>query len=277
MGTARLAAVAAILSLAAPAADPDWRRELERWRQEREAKLTAEDGWLAVAGLVWLREGENRVERFGVVELRNGRVTLRVDGGAMVTVDGRPAREVDMKPDSPGPATVARAGDRSLNVIRRGGRYGVRLKDKNSKFRREFAGLRWFPADEAYRVNAKLVRHGRPSTIQIANILGQTEPRTSPGYVVFQLGGRERRLEPVLEDSGELFFVFKDPTSRQETYQAGRFLYVPMPPGAELTLDFNKAHNPPCAFNPYTTCPLPPRQNHLTVPVRAGEKRYEAK
>ena len=71
-----------------------------------------------------------------------------------------------------------------------------------------------------------------------------------------------------------MFFIFKDQTSGKETYPPGRFLNTPMPKDGEVTLDFNKAYNPPCAFTPYATCPLPPKQNHLAVRIEAGELRY---
>jgi uncharacterized protein (DUF1684 family) len=191
-----------------------------------------------------------------------------------VTVDGRRVTEVEMKPDEPGPPTVARIGRLSLLVLLRAGRYAIRLKDPEHKLRQEFRGLRWFPPNESYRVTARFVRYDRPKAIPITNILGQTEPQPSPGYVVFELAGREWRLEPIQSDPKELFFIFRDTTSREETYQAGRFLYADAPQGDRVVLDFNKAYNPPCAFNPYTTCQLPPRQNRLPIPIRAGEKRY---
>ena len=120
---------------------------------------------------------------------------------------------------------------------------------------------KWVPAEEK---------------ILILNILGQTEPMESPGYAVFQMHGKEYRLRPVLEtpDAKELFYIFRDQTSTAETYGAGRFLYSAMPNDGKVTLDFNKAYNPPCAFTPYATCPLPPQENKIPVRIEAGEKKY---
>jgi uncharacterized protein (DUF1684 family) len=171
-------------------------------------------------------------------------------------------------------ADVAKVGRLSLFVIKRGEKYGIRLKDPESEYRREFHGIEVFPASAEYRVTAKWV--AEPAKIPILNVLGQTEEMKSPGYAVFRIHGQEYRLRPVLEadDAQELFFIFRDQTSAKETYGAGRFLYSEMPKDGHVVLDFNKAYNPPCAFTPYATCPLPPPENRLAVRIEAGEKKY---
>jgi uncharacterized protein (DUF1684 family) len=167
---------------------------------------------------------------------------------------------------------VQPSGSKTFTVIERSGRYAVRLKDNESKLRSSFAGMRWFPARESYRVNARFVSYPQPKTLAIPNILGSSYPYPSPGYVVFQIDGTEFRLEPVIEEGDkELFFIFRDRTAGKETYGAGRFLYTDLPRDGKVELDFNKAENPPCAFTPYATCPLPPRQNVLPVRIEAGE------
>jgi uncharacterized protein (DUF1684 family) len=165
-------------------------------------------------------------------------------------------------------------GSLSLSVIERGGEIGVRLKDNASASRRDFKGLRWFPIDGAWRVVARFEPSAPGSTLEITNVLGQTQKLPSPGEAVFNLGGRELRLVPVLEkpDAGELFFIFRDETAARETYGAGRFLYAGLPVDGSVVLDFNKAHSPPCAFTRYATCPLPPKRNRLPVRIEAGEK-----
>ena len=250
--------VALLLAVLASAAVSPYAAELAKWRQEKEAKLKADGGWLTVTGLFWLKEGENRVDSApGVFELRGGKTVYRGDDGSVV----------EMKPDS-----KITAGARTYTVIERAGRYGVRLKDSQSKLRSSFAGMRWFPAREAYRVTARFVSYPQPKTLAIPNILGSTYPTPSPGYAVFQINGREFRLEPVTEDGEkELFFIVRDQTAGKETYGAGRFLYTALPRDGKVELDFNKAENPPCAFTPYATCPLPPRQNILPVRIEAGE------
>ncbi len=264
----------ALLAVAAMFAASNYPSEIAAWRAEREASLKAEDGWLSLAGLVWLHEGANPFGKdaeseialpdgpphAGVFHLDHGKVTVTVDGST---------REV--KPDSD---DIVKVGRVRLLVIKRSGKYGVRVKDPESEARREFKGIESFPADESYRLTARWV--AEPRKIPILNVLGQTEPHESPGYAVFTLQGRELTLHPVLEASGakELFYIFKDETSGKETYPAGRFLYSLMPQDGHVILDFNKAYNPPCAFTPYATCPLPPPENRLAVRIEAGEKRY---
>jgi uncharacterized protein (DUF1684 family) len=123
---------------------------------------------------------------------------------------------------------------------------------------------------EPYRVTARFVSYEKPKSIPIASIIGYTDQEPSPGYAEFTLAGQKLHLEPVLED-GELFFIFRDQTAGKETYGAGRFLHAALPKGGKVELDFNKAYNPPCAFTPYATCPLPPKQNLLPIRIEAGE------
>jgi uncharacterized protein len=282
--------VTLLAGLAAPAAGPGYRADVEKWRQQREARLKSDDGWLAVAGLFWLDEGSNRFGSgpgnavtlpagsapgvAGGFELRQGKVTVRVEPGVALTANGKPVTVMDLKPDDPGPPDVLKLGRLSMQVIVRGGRYGIRLKDPEAETRRSFTGLRWFPVREDLRVNARFVRWPAPRTIPIPNVLGQVNDLPSPGYAEFTVGGRPLRLEPVLEAPGaeELFFIFRDQTAGKETYPAGRFLYSPMPKDGAVVLDFNKAYSPPCAFTAYATCPLPPPQNRLGVRIEAGEK-----
>jgi uncharacterized protein (DUF1684 family) len=264
----------ALLAAAAMFAASTYQADIAAWRTGREARLKAEDGWLSLAGLFWLHEGSNPFGKdpggeivlpdgpahAGVFHLQQGKVTVSVDGGT---------REV--KPDSD---DVVKVGRVRLLVIQRADRYGIREKDPESQARREFKGIESFPADESYRVTARWV--AEPRKIPILNVIGQTEPSECPGYAVFQLHGGEFTLHPILEEPGaqELFYIFRDETAGKETYPAGRFFYSDMPKDGQVILDFNKAYNPPCAFTPYATCPLPPPENRLAVRIEAGEKRY---
>jgi uncharacterized protein (DUF1684 family) len=263
-----------LLAGVALAAVSAYQSEIAEWRRAREAALKADGGWLTVAGLFWLHEGANRTGKdasndivlpdgpphAGAFELHGGKVTATMDGST---------REIAH--DS---GDVVKVGRLSLLAIQRGEKFGIRLKDPDSRYRREFHGIEYFPANEQYRVSARFVSGHK--TIPILNILGQTEPSECPGYAVFRLGGRELRLYPILEEPGarQVFYIFRDQTTGKETYPAGRFLYSDLPKDGQVTLDFNKAYNPPCAFTPYATCPLPPKENHLAVRIEAGEKTY---
>ncbi len=261
--------------------------EVEKWRRQREANLKRDDGWLTVAGLFWLKEGDNRVgtgkanqivlppgsapEQVGDFVFHGGKTVFNAERGVQVTSGGKPVQTLQMRPD----ADIIAVRDLSMFVIQRGDRYGIRLRDKNSTFRRAFTGLRWFPANESWRIRAKFVPYNPPKQIPILNIIGQTEMNACPGYASFQIAGKEYRLEPTAEGD-ELFFVFRDLTSGEETYPSGRFLYADKPRNGEVILDFNKAYNPPCACTPYATCPLPPPQNRLAVRIPAGELTYHS-
>jgi uncharacterized protein (DUF1684 family) len=294
----RCRAVLAVLGLAAAAAGPGladetYRAEVREWRAQREARLKADGGWLTLAGLFWLKEGPNRFgtdpsgeivlpegsapARAGVFVFEKGKTALRLDSGVEGRIRGKAVREPRaMRPDSEGRPDVLVLGDLSLHVIQRGERYGIRVKDKNSPVRRGFTGLRWYDVDEAWRIEARWVSHPRPRPVKVPNVLGEVTTMASPGRAEFEVDGQVVSLDGVLDDpqSVELFFIMRDRTSGKETYGAGRFLYSDLPKEGRVILDFNKAYNPPCAFTPYATCPLPPRQNWLPVAVTAGEKAY---
>ena len=263
--------------------------EIDRWHHNREASLKADGGWLTVAGLFWLKDGKNTVgtdkasdivlpmnsapAAVGEFTFHEGQTRFEAAPGVKVTVDGKPAISEMLKPDSAGEPDVLQVDDLTMFVIHRGNRFGIRLKDRNSEMRKAFTGLKFFPPDESYRVRAKFVPYNPPKMIPIPNILGETEEEASLGYVEFTLNGHPCRLDPVTEGES-LFFIFKDLTSGKETYPPGRFLNTEMPKDGEVTIDFNKAYNPPCAFTPFATCPLPPKQNQLAVRIEAGELRY---
>jgi uncharacterized protein len=255
-----------------------YRARIEAWRRQREAALKADGGWLTVTGLFWLHEGENR---FGAAGARGTEIALPagpgVKEGAFVLHGGKVAVRMDgqtreLRLDSSAKPDVVTMGSLTMFVIGRGGDYGIRLKDNNSRLRKEFAGLRYFPAREEYRITTRLVAEAKK--IPILNVLGQVEDTPSPGYVDFELHGQKLRLTPVEESPGELFFIFRDLTAGKETYGSGRFLDATVGKDGAVVLDFNQAYNPPCAFTLYATCPLPPKQNRLAVRIEAGEMKY---
>lgn len=212
--------------------------------------------------------------RAGALTLQDGRVRLRLEPGVAATVGGLAFTERELRPDAPGPPDVVALGRLRLSVIERSGRYGLRMKDPESLRRRSFTGLRWYPVDESYRVQGRFVPAAADRTLAVPNVLGDMLEMPSPGRVEFTLHGRALRLDPVLEEgSPRLFFIFRDGTAGRETYGAGRFLYADPPAGGAVTLDFNRAYSPPCAYTDFATCPLPPKQNRLGVAIAAGEKK----
>ena len=272
-------------------ADRAYREEIRQWRADYEDRLKRDNGWLTLAGLFWLKEGDNRFgsglgndlilpegsapEAAGTFVFHAGKTRLRLNAGVQGFLKGAPVlTETALKPDSAGEPDRMALGHLSMIAIQRGSRYGIRLWDNQSAVRRDFKGTRWFPAKESYRITAKFISYAQPKMIPILNILGDTEQNPSPGYAEFELDGNPLRVTPLLE-GGHLFFIFKDATSGKQTYPAGRFLYTSLPQDGKVILDFNRAENPPCAFTAYATCPLPPSQNHLRVAIEAGELNRE--
>jgi uncharacterized protein (DUF1684 family) len=280
-----------------------WRQDLAAWRAARETELAAPDGWLTLVGLEWLRPGvnslgsapDNRIKlpvgapaHLGLLTVsgktpRGPLVQLLAPAGgfpAELTVDGQPAREGLLAVSDARPSAIA-WHSQTLVVLARGNRFVLRIKDAASPTRAAFRGLFWFAPDPRLRVTARWTPFDPPRTEKIPTVLGTTLDLPAPGVAEFALDGKTFTLEPVLEDpeGKSLFFILRDQSSTTTTYGGGRFLTTELPsnglarPGT-LTLDFNRLYNPPCAYTPFATCPLPPQQNRLPVALEAGEKRY---
>jgi hypothetical protein len=259
-----------------------YERDIVQWQKNRAARLVAEDGWTALVGLDWLNEGRNELHvpggSAGTVVLKNGMTVLEPAKDSGLTIDGKPVTTpVELVNDaSPNGPTIVKRGSAQFQIIKRNDRYGVRVKDARSEARVHFKGLTYFPIDPKWRLEAKFEPYNPPRKIPIANVLGMTSEEVSPGALVFSVNGKEYRIDPILEQGEkDLFIIIKDETSRDVTYPAARYLYAKQPgPDGMTVVDFNKAYNPPCAFTPFATCPLPPPQNRLPFRIEAGEKRY---
>ena len=281
------------LFLAGPPAvsDDSHVEEIRKYRESRVERLQAPEGWLSLIGLFWLDDGENGFgsgsdqaivlpegaapPEAGMLCLDGSEVRLVVGKDVTITLDGEPVGDRVLRDDHEGKPDVLRLGRLSMFVIRRGDRFALRVKDPEAETRREFHGIEYFAIDPAHRVEARLEGFDEPKKVQISSVAGTTSEMLVPGTLVFTLDGTSYRLEPLIgtPEETELFIIFRDETSGTETYGAGRYLYATLEDGRAV-LDFNKAYNPPCAFTPFATCPLPPRRNRLPVAIRAGEKRY---
>ena len=287
----------AVFMIAGVAAANDLQSErtsVEHWRTERIAELTNDTGWLSLVGLFWLSPGDNTFGRApsntlvldnpnlpdtaGTFTLAGDKVTFTAKSGSGITHGGQPVGTIELVSDARESPTVVSSGPLRFFIIERAGKYGVRVRDLASPRRRNFKGLEYFPIATDWVFAAHFEPYEPQRHIKIVNILGLVEDMVSPGAVVFTRKGQEVRLDTVLDgpDATDLFIMFADATSGHATYGAGRFLHAPFATNGRTVVDFNKAYNPPCAFNNFATCPLPPYQNRLKLEITAGEKTYAA-
>jgi uncharacterized protein (DUF1684 family) len=290
----------ALLPSPAASQETSWQKEIAEWRGAHKADLLKPDGWLSLAGLAWLQAGDNSVgsapdnkihlaagpAHLAILHLDGETVMLNPPVGGFppdFLVAGTPAKPQTLQAvankDKLSPHLTI--GTLNMYVIRRETRFALRIKDSHSPAITGFHGLKWYEPDIAFRVIARWFPYSPHKTITLATLVGTSYDQPVPGAAEFSLAGKTFRLEPVLEDPAvaKLFFILRDTTSTTTTYGACRFLYTGFPtngldkPG-ELVLDFNRLENPPCAYTPYSTCPLPPPGNRLPILLPVGEQRY---
>ena len=268
-------------------------QELNAWRTAHAQRLQGGEGWLTIAGLHWLNVGENRIgtnpsndivlrdgsapAHVGVFDFSPETTTFRAADGVEVKQRGQIVQSATLTP-GPGtgaaPADALMVGALTLWLHQSGERFAVRIRDPQNPLRTHFTGCKWFPVNPAYRVAGRFLPYDTPKAVTMPNVMGDLEHYTSPGLVQFELQGQTLSLQSVSTGEDRLFFVFRDQTSGHETYGAARFLVAEGPHDGQVLLDFNKAVNPPCAYNPYTTCPLPVKENRLPIRIEAGELLY---
>jgi uncharacterized protein (DUF1684 family) len=262
---------------------------IEAWRASRHERLKQPDGWLTLVGLEWLEDGESRIGSsadndiqlsggpayWGSVVLQDSRLHFKNSDPDKVSVNGEPLPNAELIPDTEGKPTVISSDTLSINVIFRES-YALRIKDSRAKALENFKGVDNFPIDESWCIDGRFVTAADGMVIEITNVLGQVSESPVFGTFEFEKDGKTHTLLGLGdEDSESLWFIFADRTTGHGTYGAGRYLYSDgMPENGRLTVDFNKAYNPPCAFNPYSTCPIPPQRNRMDLWVKAGEKDF---
>jgi uncharacterized protein (DUF1684 family) len=279
--------------------DPNvYAREMEQWRDQRRAELTSNSGWLTLIGLYWLKEGQNTVgmgldndivlpsphfilnlkkelpPRLGSFLFTNGVVRFETPLAKTFFVDDKPLSSVEFRNDAQDNPTVMWFDSVSFQIIKRGDKLGLRVKDSQNPDRLNFKGTEFYSPDLNWRIDAQFEPYNPPKPMPITNVLGMESSESSPGAVKFDVDGKEYRIDAITE-KGErhLFMIVSDKTSGKDTYPAGRYLYVDPPDASgHIVIDFNKAFSPPCAFTKFATCPLPPKQNRLPFAIEAGEK-----
>jgi len=266
---------------------------LKAFRAERERVLLADNGWFTVAGLHFLNPGDNTFgsdplndivlefadvpKHAGVISMNGKDVTIKAAEGQTLTYNGKPVKDGALRLSERGrPADLITYNGTSFFLHFSGPRLAIRVRDQKAPLRTGFAGLKWYPVNPAMRVVGTFTPLTTAREIMAPTILGDLEPFTVPGNVAVTIGGKTHNME-AWKSGDRLWFVFRDLTSADSTYPSARFLYTDAPtPDGKVVLDFNRAQNPPCAYSPWTTCPLPPSANKLPVRIEAGEKRYHA-
>ncbi len=283
------------------AQEANWEQDLTAWRTQHAADLQKPDGWLSLSGLEWMVPGDNTVgsaadnkihlpasgpAHVGVMHLEGKTVTLMPPPGGFaqdLLIDGKPAQAQELRTGADTDKGNPRITSGTLNfyVVRRADRFALRIKDAKSAALVGFHGLKWYPPNAAFRVKARWLPYTPPRSVTLATLIATSYNQPVPGVAEFALGGKSYKLEPVVEDNPavKLFFILRDTTSASTTYEACRFLYTGLPSNGldkagELVLDFNHLENPPCAYTPYATCPLPPPDNRLPIALPVGELRY---
>lgn len=273
-------------SAAKPAVDPV--QEVQQWRAKHEADYRRE--WVSIAGLHLLKPGANRAgsaptndivlpasvpASVGRFVLEGTAVKFEPAAGAPVTLRGQPViNPVTLRDDGSQGTDELVIGDVRIVLHLTGDRRSIRVRDPNGPLARGFLGFQWFPIDERYRVTAKFIPDTTQHKLSVLNTFGDQDQYSTDGVVEFTLFGQTMRLRPFTTRPKRFYFVFRDASSGVETYETARFLYADLKDDGTSVLDFNEAYNPPCAFNPYTTCPVPLPENRLPVKILAGEKAY---
>jgi hypothetical protein len=267
-------------------ANNEYENSILKWRQEVDNNLRRENGWLALAGLFWLRKGTNVIgsgpesdirlprralSRLGTFEFDGNNVTLNVEADVLVEVNGVATTSALLDADQEDVPSFINFNDMRMVVVRRSKGIGIRVWDNGREERLTFAPREWYPVKEEFRVPAIYTRYETPRVVKMPDILGAILDEPMQGYVSFQLNGKTHELIVEELPDRRLFVQFMDLTNGNPTYPSGRYHYTDAHDNGRVFIDFNKAYSPPCAFTEFATCTFPPQENRLDVAIEAGE------
>jgi len=287
------AVFAGLVGADAAAAMTEQQQDVTAWRAARTERLSAPNGWLSLVGLHWLPAAKEQTlgngadndvdlgrgpKRLGTLTWSDDKAQFVAAPEATFSVADKVLSQVDLQ-ESPGqPPVIVSFGSASFQLLERGGKHALRVKDSQADTLTGFTGLSYFDIDPTWRVDARFEAYEKPRTIEIATVVGTIEAYPNPGRIVFERDGHTHSLEALVEEGTDQYFlILADRSSGKETYGMARYLYAGPPVDGRIVVDFNKAYNPPCAFTDYATCPMPPEGNRLDVYVAAGEKTYPRK
>ena len=266
----------------------NYEENVSQWIDDRIETLKEPTGWLRLAGMYVLEEGENSfgsgndrdvqfpegtiAEQAGTFILEGNQVRMRAADGVEITAQNEPVTEMVIFDGEDAPEI--QHGSLEWFVIQRQDLIAIRLYNKENEKADRFDGFDRYPIKPDWHLKARFIPNPDGSTMEVPNVLGQTEVVQNPGAFEFRAEGETYRLQAIERDADQLFVIVGDLTNQEDTYQAGRFIYVDHPDeNGYSVIDFNKLYNPPCAYNRYTTCQLPPASNRLDLAITAGEKR----
>ena len=267
-------------------ANPEYENNILKWRQEVDTNLRRENGWLALAGLFWLRKGTNVIgsdpesdillparapARLGTFEFDGNNVTLNVEASLPVEVNGVQTTSALLDADQEDVPSFLTFHDMRMVVVRRSKGVGIRVWDNAREARRTFPTRKWYPIKEEFRVPALYIRYATPKVVKMPDILGAILDEPMQGYLSFEINGKKHELIVEELPDRRLFVQFMDLTNGNPTYPSGRYHYTDAHENGNVYIDFNKAYSPPCAFTEFATCTFPPQVNHLNVAIEAGE------
>ena len=264
--------------------------DIEQWKQERLKEVLKE--WIPLEGLFWLKEGENTMgshssndivfpettapEKMVNFVLQDGSVLMKVISSEIFSQEEKSLTELVLSTDTAKTYQKIQWKNFEWNLITRDNKTALRLKRISGLADSSQISIPYFPIDLSYRIEGKFIPYEENKTIPIGNVLGMLIDTKCPGKVVFKIEGKEYALDVLEGKEDSYFLLFADATRGNETYGGGRYMYIPKEDNlGQITIDFNKAYNPPCAFTAFATCPLPPMQNILDVEIPVGEKYDE--
>jgi uncharacterized protein len=264
----------------------EYEDQILQWRAKKYDDLVGENGWLALAGLSWLKPGRNLVgsnpmcevalpERaptfMGIIEVSGKAVRLQVADGVPVQVNDKPVQKTILKSSKDPKPSYITWNDMRMVLHEHAGKYAIRIWDNQRRNQFTLPLLKWFPINKHFRFNARYAPYSEPKVSEQPDTFGDTVEDRLDGYVTFHFEGKTYKLDVTQVKDQKLFIKFRDLTSSKETYPPSRYCYTEPVRAGKVILDFNYAYSPPCAFTEYATCIFAPQQNVLPFRVEAGE------
>lgn len=264
----------------------EYETQILQWRARKYEERVGENGWLSLAGLFWLNQGRNLIGSnpmceiilpehaptfLGIIEWKGKIARLQVAEGVQVQVNGKLAQKAVLKSDREAKPSFMTWKQICLVLHEHAGKHGIRIWDNQRRNHFTLPLLKWFPINREFRFSAQYTRYPEPKVFSQPDTLGETVEDRMDGYVTFKFDGKTYKLDVAEEKDHCLFIKFRDLTSSKETYPPSRYYYTEPVKDGKVTLDFNYAFSPPCAFTEYATCIFAPQQNFLPFRVEAGE------